>query len=392
MSDSESGSSFYDDASEDSETGLPVKTKYWIGGSGDTLCEDRFRVVKMLGDGRLSTVYEALDTKSNTRCAVKVYRYGSDNKRYFSNELSICKELASKTADPDHKYVIAYIAASAHLSLSDAGANIHPCIVYRLYGESLFDFMKSLDTGISMANVRKFSAQILRGLKFMHTNGIVHADIKTPNILLTVPLSEVTDESQLNVIIADIGMSTVEDSLFEMRVGTQEYLSPEMIFGVGYDHTTDIWSFACVVYEMITGDYLFDIDEFEPSDYISKTKSRGRKGTKDMSSDDESDDKSEDYTMCRDHLIMIESIAGRMPDSMVEYGRKYYNKSGTLKGKPKIKRTSLKDTLLTKYSGISESDASSIDDFLMKCLKIDRRSRSSVSELLKHKFLANVMS
>lgn len=377
-------SSYYDDDSEDSETGLPVKTKYWLGGNGDQICEGRFQVVKMLGDGRLSTVYEALDTKTSTKCAVKVYRYGSDNKRYFSNELSICKELATKTSDPDHKYIIEYITASVHLDL-DGLSNIHPCIVYKLYGESLHDFMKTLDTGISIPNVRKFSSQILRGLRFMHTNGIVHADIKTPNILLTIPLADITDSSQLNVVIADVGMSTPEDSLFEMRVGTQEYLSPEMIFGVGYDHSTDIWSFACVVFEMITGDYLFDLDDFELSDWIEKTKSSRRKDPED---DDGGDEDSEDYELCRNHLIMIESIAGKMPDSMVEYGRQYYNKSGTLKGKPRVKKTSIKRRLLDVYAGISETDAVLIDDFLMQCLAILPSGRASIPTLLKHKFLA----
>lgn len=162
-----------------------------------------------------------------------------------------------------------------------------------------------------------------------------------------------------------------------------------MIFGVGYDHSTDIWSFACVMYEMITGDYLFDIDEFELTNYTEKTKSRHRSKHKadDMSSSDE-DEESEDYEMCRNHLIMIESIAGRMPDSMVEYGRQYYNKTGHLKGKPKIKKTSIKSLLLGGYSGISEQDATQIDDLLMQCLKIDGRSRASVNTLLKHKWLA----
>lgn len=384
MSDHSEESSFYDDASEDSQTGLPVKTKYWLGGSGDTLCEGRFQVVKMLGDGRLSTVYEALDTRTNTRCAVKVYRYGSDNKRYFANELSICKELMAHTSDPDHKYVISFIAASAHLDMTTA--NIHPCIVYRLYGESLHDFMKALDTGISISNVRKFSNQILRGLRFMHSNGIVHADIKTQNILLTTPIASITDESQLNVVIADIGMSTPEDCLFELKVGTQEYLSPEMIFGVGYDHTTDIWSFGCCVYEMVTGDYLFDIDDFELRDWTSGGKSKSRRSEY---SSDEDDEESEEYEMCRNHLIMIESLCGKMPESMVEYGRKYYNKSGSLKGKPKIRKTTIRGMLADRYAGISDADSALIDDFIMSCIKPDRRARASISSLLNHKFLVS---
>lgn len=379
-----SSSSHSSDASEDSDTGLSV-TKYWSGGAGDSICESRYSIVKMLGDGRLATVYEAFDTKTSTPCAVKVYRYGSDNKRWFANEYSINMVLNKSQTPSDN--IIKYLGVGVHLELSgpiDGVPVIHPCVVYQLYGENLFDFMQSLGTGLSVPIVRKFSKNILNGLHYLHSNGIVHADIKANNILLRVPSSQITDPSQLSVVIADIGASTIEDNLFELKVGTAEYISPECIWEVGYDRATDIWSFGCLFYEMITGDYLFDLDEYNPHDYITKPKSRY---TTDGHESPDDDDYDEEYELAYSHLVMIESLIGSPPASLVSYGRRYYNKSGHLKGRPRIKKTSLRERLTTSYSDISSDDAGGISDVVRACIKWDPHTRPSAEELLSHKFI-----
>jgi len=371
------------DYSSDEDEG-PARTKYWVGGAGDTLCEGRYRVTKQLGDGRLSTVYEAVDKNTNRPCAVKVYRFGADNFRYFANEYRACKELSKPSSDA--AYIIVWLGASAHLSLSGPRPNVHPVLVYQVYGESLYSFLKRLDSGLALSMAKRFAVQILKGLRYIHGLGLVHADIKTGNILLNCPLESAKDESELGVVIADIGMTTPEDNLFELSVGTQEYLSPECIFGVGYDHTTDIWSFGCVLYEMITGDFLFDVDQYDPSDFVVPPKRK--KCTEGFSSDEDSD-QSEDYDLNRNQLIMIESYIGSIPKSLVQYGRRYYNASGHLKGKPKIIKNGIGKMLTSKYEGISITDAAAIEELLLMCLRFDSKERASANTLLSHRLLQN---
>ncbi|OHT00679.1 CMGC family protein kinase [Tritrichomonas foetus] len=105
--------------------------------------------------------------------------------------------------------------------------------------------------GLSADQIKSYMKQILLGTQAIHSKGFVHRDFKPSNILVT----------KNNVLkIADFGLARKLDKNRPLtpKVMTQSYRPPEILLGESnYDHSVDIWSLACVFYEMLTGKVLF---------------------------------------------------------------------------------------------------------------------------------------
>ena len=86
------------------------------------------------------------------------------------------------------------------------------------------------------------------------------SEIKTSNE--TKPLTEhdvdLMKEKDLQVKLCDMGNACYIDNHYSDIIQTREYRSPEVILGGEYDQSADIWSLACMLFELVTGDYLFD--------------------------------------------------------------------------------------------------------------------------------------
>jgi NIMA (never in mitosis gene a)-related kinase len=93
--------------------------------------------------------------------------------------------------------------------------------------------------------VWKLAYQILKGLYYLHSNKIIHRDIKLLNIFLL---------RNGRVKIGDMGISKhiIDDEVLNMtRVGTPLYLPPEVVKGQPYDYKIDIWSLGCTLYHLV---------------------------------------------------------------------------------------------------------------------------------------------
>ncbi|XP_010792589.1 mitogen-activated protein kinase 14A [Notothenia coriiceps] len=91
--------------------------------------------------------------------------------------------------------------------------------------------------------------QLLRGLKYIHSAGIVHRDLKPGNLA-------VNENCELKIL--DFGLARQAESEMTGYVVTRWYRAPEVIFNwMHYSQTVDVWSAACILAEMITGQVLF---------------------------------------------------------------------------------------------------------------------------------------
>lgn len=102
---------------------------------------------------------------------------------------------------------------------------------------------------LNLSLTKKFIKQILLGLDYIHSMGIVHRDLKCANILIDL---------EGNIRLADFGCSSQfiindKEVCFNSIKGTLPWMAPEVVCQVSYDKKADIWSFGCCIIEIITG-------------------------------------------------------------------------------------------------------------------------------------------
>uniref|UniRef100_A0A671NC46 non-specific serine/threonine protein kinase n=1 Tax=Sinocyclocheilus anshuiensis TaxID=1608454 RepID=A0A671NC46_9TELE len=163
----------------------------------------------------------------------------------------------------------------------------------------------------------------------------------------------------LRVKIADLGNACWVHKHFTEDIQTRQYRSIEVLIGAGYSTPADIWSTACMAFELATGDYLF-----EPHS-------------------------GEDYSRDEDHIAHIIELLGCIPRHFAlsgKYSREFFNRRGELRHITKLKPWSLFDVLVEKY-GWSAEDAGHFTHFLLPMLELVPEKRASASECLNHPWL-----
>uniref|UniRef100_A0A1I8FC17 Protein kinase domain-containing protein n=1 Tax=Macrostomum lignano TaxID=282301 RepID=A0A1I8FC17_9PLAT len=125
----------------------------------------------------------------------------------------------------------------------------HVCIVFELLSMNLYELVrKNRFQGFSLQLVRKFAHSILQCLELLHRNKIIHCDLKPENILLKCPAAAASKSSTLAVpATSTSGVYTYIQSRF--------YRAPEVILGGKYGLPIDMWSFGCILAELLTVSY-----------------------------------------------------------------------------------------------------------------------------------------
>jgi serine/threonine protein kinase len=155
---------------------------------------------------------------------------------------------------------------------------------------------------------------------------------------------EELDEKYVNarLKIVDLGNACWTHRHFTDDIQTRQYRSPEVILGANYDTSADMWSLACIIFELLTGDLLFD-------PHSGKTWDRDE-----------------------DHLAMIAELVGGFPRKMTSLGKRcqqYFNKKGEFRNIKQLKFWPLRNVLREKYL-FSDADAVEIASFLETILEV----------------------
>lgn len=121
-------------------------------------------------------------------------------------------------------------------------------------GGNLFDYLNkrlAQRSYLDEDEIIRYFAQIARALHHIHTQKILHRDMKTHNILL--------DSTQKILKICDFGISKfLTQTNASTTVGTYHYMSPELLQSKPYNKKSDVWSLGCILYELITLTRAFD--------------------------------------------------------------------------------------------------------------------------------------
>ncbi|MFI5234694.1 MAG: serine/threonine-protein kinase [Gemmatimonadales bacterium] len=210
--------------------------------------EDRYRVVKKLGEGGMSYVYLAVDLTTTQTVAIKVLspKLSSD-----SGSAERLKREASLAMRLNHPNV-----CSIH-QLGNTADGLLFLVMPFLSGELLSDRENRggpmpVEEGIVLL------AQMCRGLEHAHSLEIIHRDLKPENVML-VPEPEGPFPSR--AVVMDFGLAKQRQAGPEVQkltatgivLGTPEFMSPEQIRGKALDGRSDIYALGILAFEMFTG-------------------------------------------------------------------------------------------------------------------------------------------
>lgn len=363
---------------------------------------NRYRVIKKMGWGTFSTVWSAYDYQEPT--IFKVLKIQKADKSSTMN----AQEEIKYTSEIKDEYGCSLLDNFQHIGIFGK----HEVLVFRLLGENL---LKVLDmyqfNGLPLNIVKKISKQLLQCLIHLSEDvKLIHTDIKPENILVTKPSKSIMkelvmykppaitegvkladrnrftmtqaqkkrvkravarrkrkkeDESEseededeyllriTDVRLVDFGNSQYIDKVEDYEIQTRYYRSPEVIFNANYNETSDIWSFGCTVYELLTGECLFN----------------PKKG--------------KFYGCNDDHIASIMEVIDT-DLSCYKESEVYqdYFKDDQLQYISNVKPISLKKILIRNHY-FTRVDATEWSEFIMSMLAIDYRKRPSARYMLK---------
>ncbi|XP_058531307.1 mitogen-activated protein kinase kinase kinase 3 isoform X3 [Ochotona princeps] len=197
---------------------------------------------KLLGQGAFGRVYLCYDVDTGRELASKQVQFDPDSPE-TSKEVSALECEIQLLKNLQHERIVQYYGC-----LRDRAEKTLTIFMEYMPGGSVKDQLKAYGA-LTESVTRKYTRQILEGMSYLHSNMIVHRDIKGANILR---------DSAGNVKLGDFGASkrlqTICMSGTGMRsvTGTPYWMSPEVISGEGYGRKADVWSLGCTVVEMLT--------------------------------------------------------------------------------------------------------------------------------------------
>ncbi len=201
--------------------------------------DGRYTISRILGEGGMATVYLARDIRHDRDVAIKVLRaelaeaVGAER---FLNEIKT-------TANLRHPHI---------LPLFDSGAagTVLFYVMPLVEGETLRDRL-TRERQLPIPDALRIAGEVSDALSYAHARGVVHRDIKPENILLEGGHAVVADFGIARAVSAAGGERLTQTGL---SVGTPPYMSPEQASGeTDIDGRSDLYSLACVLYEMLGG-------------------------------------------------------------------------------------------------------------------------------------------
>jgi len=205
------------------------------------------RTTDKLGTGSFGAVYKAYDTALDDWVALKISPVGSSNTR-------LCREVELVRGLPVHSNVVRY--ESCH-TFADATGEFDVAVMKYYPEGSLADLLARKK--LKPEQVADLLCQILNGLEFLHSHGVIHRDLKPANILIArrpggriVP--KITD---FGISKQSTGNETMADETVT-AAATVNYASPEQLEGRPVRSSADIWSFGVITYLIVTGHLPFN--------------------------------------------------------------------------------------------------------------------------------------
>ncbi|KAL4230044.1 Serine/threonine-protein kinase plk4 [Mactra antiquata] len=205
---------------------------------------DDYRVLNLLGKGGFACVYRARAIKTGLEVAIKMIDKKLMKAAGMVTRVKKEVEIHSRLKHPSILELYNYFEDNNYVYL----------ILEMCRNGELQRYLKSNCKVLSEDEARHFMKQILEGMLYLHSYGILHRDLTLANLLLT---------KDMDVKIADFGLATrlngPEEKHFTM-CGTPNYISPEVASRSAHGLEADVWSLGCMFYTFLVGSPPFDTD------------------------------------------------------------------------------------------------------------------------------------
>ncbi|CAO3647822.1 unnamed protein product [Cunninghamella echinulata] len=222
--------------------------------------------------------------------------------------------------------------------------------------------LENIDTtGLTKNQKKKLKKKLKKGRENQSKSSTIKKNRDGVIVSSVLDFTASDDNAYENIVvkIADLGNACWIDDECTHLIQTREYRSPEVILGAKWTEKTDMWSLACMIFELLTGEFLFDP---RPSSKYSK------------------DD---------DHVAqMIELMGDNLPTRLKydsEFSQEFFDKHGNLKHIKKLKYRELRDVLDETYRDGHQLDI--LTTFLEPMLKLDDSERACAITMMNHKWL-----
>ncbi|KAF5665598.1 CMGC SRPK kinase [Fusarium circinatum] len=389
---------------------------------GDVFNDGQYKVIRKLGDGCFSIVWLAHDLKNSRYVALKIL---TSDKADESQEVKILHHLTKVDPLESSQRITQLLDEFEH-----KGPNgTHKCLVFEPMGASANQMLLELaDREHKFPSEVKYPPQMakrmlrdaLKGLAFLHKHGISHGDFQPGNMLFSLnnidscdeaslsqeespdeyyrikridgkkdkwapeylltaePLTDHTSiDENLKIKLADMGGAYFLNDPPEKAIVPRALRAPELVLKGEFDKTQDIWSFGCLVFELITGRPIF---------YVFGG------GERDTSLDDE-------------HLLEVVEKLGPLPEELFSHWKTsslYYNEDGEIYNWIIDGFTEGEDPVTTdpselepmekafdeKCPEMAEEEAQEVKELIRWTLQYDPAKRPSAEEILGHPWFA----
>jgi homeodomain interacting protein kinase len=218
-----------------------------------------YEVLEFLGRGTFGQVVKCWKRGTSEIVAIKILKNHPSYARQGEIEVNILRCLGHENAD-EYNFVRAY-EFFKHKN--------HTCLVFEMLEQNLYDFLKhNKFQPLPLKYIRPVAQQVLTALLKLKSLGLIHADLKPENIMLVDPL-----RFPYRVKVIDFGSAShVSKAVCSTYLQSRYYRAPEILLGLPYCESIDMWSLGCVIAELFLGWPLYPgSSEYDQIRYISQT-------------------------------------------------------------------------------------------------------------------------
>jgi casein kinase II subunit alpha len=191
--------------------------------------QDEYEVVRKVGRGKYSEVFEGRRTESGEKCVIKILK--PVKKKKIKREIKILQNLAGG------------VNVIKLLDVVREPSTKTPSLVFEYVNNTDF---KALYPTLTDYDIRYYINELLKALDFCHSQGIMHRDVKPHNVMI--------DHSKRELRLIDWGLAEFyhPGKEYNVRVASRYFKGPELLVDLqDYDYSLDMWSLGCMFAGMI---------------------------------------------------------------------------------------------------------------------------------------------